>query len=244
MDNNYNNGQQDGNQENVGVSGQNEIYSGGPEPTEEITGYIDGPAPSAPQGGYQNVPNQYGQQGGYQGTPNQYGQQGGYQGVPNQYGQQGGYQGAPNPYGQQNGYQGPPNPNQYGPQNGYPGAPNPNYYGPQNPYQNQGGYVQPPYGVPQNEGSAGMAVASMVLGLLAIILSCCLYPVAFLLALIGLILGAVAIKKDTPGKGMAIAGLVLSLISIAIAVLFIVLVASAGSASIFDYIENSAIFIK
>ena len=218
MDNNYNNGQQDGNQENVGVSGQNEIYSGGPEPTEEITGYIDGPAPSAPQGGYQNVPNQYGQQGGYQGVPNQYGQQGGYQG--------------------------PPNPNQYGPQNGYPGAPNPNYYGPQNPYQNQGGYVQPPYGVPQNEGSAGMAVASMVLGLLAIILSCCLYPVAFLLALIGLILGAVAIKKDTPGKGMAIAGLVLSLISIAIAVLFIVLVASAGSASIFDYIENSAIFIK
>ena len=218
MDNNYNNGQQDGKQDNIGTDGQNEVYSGGPEPAEEITGYIDAPAPNPPQGGYQNAPAQYGQQGGYQNAPNQ--------------------------YGPQNGYQGPPNPNQYGPQNGYPGAPNPNYYGPQNPYQNQGGYVQPPYGAPPQEGSSGMAVASMVLGLLAILLSCCLYPVAFLLALIGLILGAVAIKKDTPGKGMAIAGLVLSLISIAIAVLFIVVVASAGSSSIFDYLENSALFIK
>lgn len=72
------------------------------------------------------------------------------------------------------------------------------------------------------QGGAGLGVASMVLGILAVLLSCCYYYVAFPCALIGLILGAVAIKKNNRGKGMAIAGLVLSIISVAIAVITIV----------------------
>ena len=71
----------------------------------------------------------------------------------------------------------------------------------------------------------------MVLGICAILCSCCFYPVAFLLALVGLILGAVAIKKGPAGKGMAITGLILSIISVAIAALILIFAASLGISS-------------
>ncbi|PWJ13530.1 DUF4190 domain-containing protein [Ruminococcus flavefaciens] len=221
MDNNYNNGQQGGNQ-NL------------PEPTEEITGYIDGPDPNAPQGGYPNNSAPYGQQqNSYQSSGATYGQQ------------QGGYQNGSAPYGQQQGYQNGPNPNYYGPQNpyqqqGYQNGPAPNYYGPQNPYQQN---IQNPYQAPP-EGSVGMAVASMVLGIVGFLISCCFYPVTIVMAVVGLILGAVAIKKGPAGKGMAVTGIVLSIISLAFAVLVIILAASAGTTSLWDAIEDMALFIK
>ena len=221
MDNNYNNGQQEGNQNQ-------------PEPTEEITGYIDGPDPNAPQGGYPNNNAPYGQQQGGSTINNAaYGQQ------------QGSYQNGSAPYGQQQGYQNGPNPNYYGPQNpyqqqGYQKGPAPNYYGPQNPYQQN---IQNPYQAPP-EGSVGMAVASMVLGIVGFLISCCFYPVTIVLAVVGLILGAVAIKKGPAGKGMAVTGIVLSIISLAFAVLVIILAASAGTTSLWDAIEDMALFIK
>ncbi|MBQ6169051.1 MAG: DUF4190 domain-containing protein [Ruminococcus sp.] len=221
MDNNYNNGQQKGNQNQ-------------PEPKEEITGYIDGPDPNAPQGGYPNNNAPYGQQQGGSTINNAaYGQQ------------QGGYQNGSAPYGQQQGYQNGPNPNYYGPQNpyqqqGYQKGPAPNYYGPQNPYQQN---IQNPYQAPP-EGSVGMAVASMVLGIVGFLISCCFYPVTIVLAVVGLILGAVAIKKGPAGKGMAVTGIVLSIISLAFAVLVIILAASAGTTSLWDAIEDMALFIK
>lgn len=221
MDNNYNNGQQGGNQ-NL------------PEPTEEITGYIDGPDPNAPQGGYPNNSAPYGQQqNSYQSSGAPYGQQ------------QGGYQNGSAPYGQQQGYQNGPNPNYYGPQNpyqqqGYQNGPAPNYYGPQNPYQQN---IQNPYQAPP-EGSVGMAVASMVLGIVGFLISCCFYPVTIVMAVVGLILGAVAIKKGPAGKGMAVTGIVLSIISLAFAVLVIILAASAGTTSLWEAIEDMALFIK
>ena len=221
MDNNYNNGQQGGNQ-NL------------PEPTEEITGYIDGPDPNAPQGGYPNNSAPYGQQqNSYQSSGATYGQQ------------QGGYQNGSAPYGQQQGYQNGPNPNYYGPQNpyqqqGYQNGPAPNYYGPQNPYQQN---IQNPYQAPP-EGSVGMAVASMVLGIVGFLISCCFYPVTIVMAVVGLILGAVAVKKGPAGKGMAVTGIVLSIISLAFAVLVIILAASAGTTSLWEVIEDMALFIK
>ena len=221
MDNNYNNGQQGGNQ-NL------------PEPTEEITGYIDGPDPNAPQGGYPNNSAPYGQQqNSYQSSGATYGQQ------------QGGYQNGSAPYGQQQGYQNGPNPNYYGPQNpyqqqGYQNGPAPNYYGPQNPYQQN---IQNPYQAPP-EGSVGMAVASMVLGIVGFLISCCFYPATIVMAVVGLILGAVAIKKGPAGKGMAVTGIVLSIISLAFAVLVIILAASAGTTSLWEVIEDMALFIK
>ncbi|MDE5946984.1 MAG: hypothetical protein K2G63_06765 [Oscillospiraceae bacterium] len=50
------------------------------------------------------------------------------------------------------------------------------------------------------QGGSGLSIASMILGILATVLSCCYYYVSFPCAIIGLILGAVAIKKTTAEK--------------------------------------------
>ena len=74
---------------------------------------------------------------------------------------------------------------------------------------------------PEKQLSPALALASMILGILSIV---CFGP---LLAVPGLILGIIAmvmIKKGTAsGKGFAIAGIVTSLISIVLAVIFVVL---------------------
>lgn len=206
MDNNYNNDQQNTNS----------------EPYGQENGYSDTPAQEQNNSypAQNDVQNTYGQNDG-----NGYGSQNG------QYGQQ---QNGMN-YGPQNGQ--PQGGASYGPQNSPYGQPNNNNnaYGPQNFYQNgnpygqQGGYPQNPYQQqPPVEGSLGLAIASMVLGISAALFACCFYPISFLLALVGLILGAVAIKKGPAGKGFAITGLVLSVISIALAVIILLFAATLG----------------
>lgn len=90
---------------------------------------------------------------------------------------------------------------------------------------NQGGNYTDGYngGTPPHKGGVGLGVASMVLGILSILFSCCFYYISFPCGLIGLILGAVAVKKGNDGKGMAVAGIVLSIISLAIAVIAIIM---------------------
>ncbi len=203
---------------------------------DQSSGYGDDPAQAQGNGGYtaQNDThdNTYGQNysGGYDAQNNYNQPNNGYGAQNNPYGQPTGSNYGPqnNPYGQQ----GAP----YGPQNNPYGQPNNPQYGPQNFYQNGNPYgapyLQDPYQQqPPLEGSVGLSVASMVLGICAILCSCCFYPVAFLLALVGLILGAVAIKKGPAGKGMAITGLILSIISVAIAALILIFAASLGISS-------------
>ena len=72
------------------------------------------------------------------------------------------------------------------------------------------------------QGGPGLAIASMVLGICGVVFGCCFYWVAFILGVIGLILGAVALAKKTRGRGMAIAGLVLSIVTIAFGVIGLV----------------------
>lgn len=67
---------------------------------------------------------------------------------------------------------------------------------------------------PQEQKGAGMSIASMVLGIVSLAISCCIPYVPFVCALIGLVLGAVALSKHTAGKGMAIAGIVCSIVSL------------------------------
>ena len=76
--------------------------------------------------------------------------------------------------------------------------------------------------MPTKQGGAGFAIASMVLGIIALVFSCCFYFISLPCAVIGLILGAVALAKKTEGKGMAIAGLVCSIISVVPAVMIII----------------------
>lgn len=78
------------------------------------------------------------------------------------------------------------------------------------------------------QGSSGMAVASMSIGILSLILLiflCCFPYVIFIsavLSIIGIALGGFAIKNNTRGKGMAVAGLVCSIITLVLSAVIII----------------------
>lgn len=84
--------------------------------------------------------------------------------------------------------------------------PPPAYYPP-----GPGGYYPPP--VPPEK--KGMAIASMVLGIIALCLSCC-YFISGPCAIIGLILGIIGVRRG--GKGMAIAGIIMCSLTLLIAI--------------------------
>lgn len=92
------------------------------------------------------------------------------------------------------------------------------------PYQ--GGYPPNPGDQPYPEGyqpyrgGAGMAVASMVLGILSLVSSC--FGFSVILAIISLALGGVSLKGNREGRGMATAGVVCSVI--ALIVFFVLLI--------------------
>lgn len=106
------------------------------------------------------------------------------------------------------------------------------------------GYGAPPYGAtaqaypaaPANQ-KKGMGIAGMVLGILGL----CVPYAGVLLAIIGLILSALQLKKikqdpvQYGGKGMAIAGLVCSIVGLIGAVLILLFIgailAAAGAAA-------------
>lgn len=92
--------------------------------------------------------------------------------------------------------------------------------------------VEERYGTENSNGNApqggkGMAVASMVLGIVAIVLSCIWY-ISIPCAIIGLILGIMYNKKNAK-SGMATAGIVCSIIAL-ILVVVVLLMAVAGLA--------------
>ena len=66
-----------------------------------------------------------------------------------------------------------------------------------------------------------MGIASMVLGIFSVVL-CCLWFVAPITSVVGLILGIISLKKEDAGKGMAIAGIILSSIGFIIAIYLII----------------------
>ena len=80
--------------------------------------------------------------------------------------------------------------------------------------------------VPQQ--GKGLAIASMVLGIISVVLFCIPY-ICIPCGLIGLILGGVALATKKPGKGMAIAGLVCSILGIAVYVICLIIGASVLS---------------
>lgn len=110
-----------------------------------------------------------------------------------------------------------------------PGAPPP-AYGPPPGYAPQGYYPVQPYAVPAP--SNGAAVAAMVLGIVGVVL-CWIPFIDFVAAIVGIlaivfgVVGSGRANRIGTGKGMAIAGIVLGIIAVAITVLFVVLVYGA-----------------
>ena len=78
----------------------------------------------------------------------------------------------------------------------------------------------------ESKKGSGLAIASMVLGIVSLICSCCIPYLPVLLALLGVILGGVSLGGHYEGKGMAIAGLVCSIIALIPSIVVIVAGAS------------------
>ncbi|MBQ8296432.1 MAG: DUF4190 domain-containing protein [Ruminococcus sp.] len=87
-----------------------------------------------------------------------------------------------------------------------------NYYD-ESRYGNQNNaYYMDEMAQPSNKGKIGFAVTSLVLGLIGLLCCCC--GLGFIAAPLSLIFGIIALVKRHGGKGMAIAGIVISAVSL------------------------------
>lgn len=91
----------------------------------------------------------------------------------------------------------------------------------QNPYE-QNAYWQTPYGeeAPADPGRAGLAIASLVLGILAMC-SCCLPVVTVPLGILAVIFAVLGMRSVN--RGLAIAGLVLGIIALVLGTMMLVI---------------------
>ena len=80
-----------------------------------------------------------------------------------------------------------------------------------------------------NQETKGFSIASMVLGIVSLVLCCFIY-ISLPCAILAVIFGIVGMKKG--GKGMGIAGLVLGIVTLAILALGALGIFSIGSALI------------
>ena len=86
----------------------------------------------------------------------------------------------------------------------------------------------PPAPQPAQKATDGLGIASMVLGIVSVVFACC-YGGGILLAIPGLILGLAAKKRPDTGKrsGFALAGIIISAISIGLNLILIFIMVSA-----------------
>jgi hypothetical protein len=114
----------------------------------------------------------------------------------------------------------------------------PQGYGPP-PQQPPQGYGPPPppgYGPPQGMPGAplpkGMAIASLILGIVSLVI-CFIWYVSIPCGVVAIILGAISISKcnkgEAAGKGMATAGLVLGIIGVVLIGILVIIGVSALS---------------
>src|SRR5438552_2751061 len=104
------------------------------------------------------------------------------------------------------------------------------------------GLAPAPFAVAPTPRNNPMAVTGMVLGLLSITIGCCCYGLPFNLA--GIICSSVALSQiardpaNQRGKGMATAGLVLSILSILLAALMLIFGATSNWAEVWRKIQR------
>lgn len=172
-----------------------------------------------PQGnGYQQpAGNDYGQPGSQQPAPNSYGQPNYQQPAGNGYGQPNYQQSAGNNYGQP-GYQ---QPNYRQPQQNMYQVGNPQMQG---GYQNGANYNNGQYEKDPRE-STGFGIASLVLGIIALVLFCTGCNV--LLAVLAIIFGIIQLVRSNY-KGMAIGGIITAGLSVIFFVIYWIVVGSTA----------------
>ena len=114
----------------------------------------------------------------------------------------------------------------------------PQYHQP--PY-GQPQYGQPPYGQPQYEEpkKSTLAIVSLVLGIVALLLSCCCSYLSIPLGIAAVVCGAISIKNKEGGKGMAIAGMITGGVGFFFAVLLVVMTFYMQQSGLYDQMLSS-----
>lgn len=110
----------------------------------------------------------------------------------------------------------------YQPQGGYQQY---NGYQPQgqyNPGAYDNGMNQQMYN--QQPPTPGISIASMVFGILALLLFCCLNKWDLVLCIPAIVLGIIGLNKEPNGKGFAITGIITGAIALLLTIVFIVAV--------------------
>ena len=111
----------------------------------------------------------------------------------------------------------------------------------QQPQYAQPQYAAPQYAAPQpakKSNKIGFAIASLVLGIVSILMCCCC-EIGALFGIPGAILGGIAISKKYDGKGMAIAGVICSVVGILICIVYWILVCCGALDSYNSYMNMS-----
>jgi hypothetical protein len=103
-------------------------------------------------------------------------------------------------------------------------------YPPQGQYAPAPGYGQP-YGTPPSKNN-GLAITSLVLGIVALI-TVWLPPLAIVIALVGVVLGFLGMRKaaESGGRGLAIGGLITSGLALLASIVLLVLAALVFNAA-------------
>lgn len=103
--------------------------------------------------------------------------------------------------------------------------------------------------MPTPDGPKGKAIASMVLGICAVVFGCCIWAwLGLILGVIAIALGAIVLKNKEAGRGFAIAGLVCGIVGAAFGLLGIIIALFVGE-SLKEWAEalkdaSGALFIK
>lgn len=104
---------------------------------------------------------------------------------------------------------------------------------------NSGSYVQPP----QNQENQGFAIASMVLGIISLV-CCCLGNISLIMAIVSIVFGVITLVKKKPGRGMAIAGIICSSISVVIYIALLIIGLAVGASLSPSDIEELEQYLK
>lgn len=100
-----------------------------------------------------------------------------------------------------------------------------------NQFSFEGSPMPPDPGKPQKKKD-GYATASLVLGIVALVLSCpcccCLYPIAGVCAILAIVFASISLKRN--GKnGKAVAGLILGILALIILIVVIIAIVASPS---------------
>lgn len=87
----------------------------------------------------------------------------------------------------------------------------------------QPNYSTPTYQPEQSQDGKGLAIASMVCGIASLVICCFFVYGGLALAIVGLVLGIIALVKKTPARGMAIAGIVTGAITLILAIVVLII---------------------